>query len=276
MVHYRMATAITFDTQSLPDRAVVGLSGDGILSFLHNILTCSIENLDDGAVAYGALLSPQGKILHDMFVHRLGAVAHIDCDAGARDDLVQKLKLYRLRAKFEIVLREDLAVVVGAGVVEPRNALMGRRSIVPAGEYAAGTGYQTHRFALGIADSAEIGVGKLFPHEANFDQFGGVDFKKGCYIGQEVVSRMQHRATARSRIMPVMFENDQPADENAIRAGDTMIGEILGRSGQRGLGLLRLDRLAEAQVPLTAGSQRVRVAKPGWMMAEILIPAVAT
>jgi len=270
-----MATAIPFNVQSLPDRAVIGLSGDGILSFLHNILTCNIENLDARALAYGALLSPQGKILHDLFVHGVGNEALIDCDAAARDDLVQKLKLYRLRAKFEIVQRNDLAVVIGQGGVDPRNALMGRRGISPTGDHSAATGYQTHRFALGIADSAEIGVGKLFPHEANFDQFGGVDFKKGCYIGQEVVSRMQHRATARSRILPAMFENDQPTDENFIRAGETVIGEILGREGTRGLGLLRLDRLAEAHVPLTAGSQRVRVAKPNWMMVEILIPAVA-
>jgi folate-binding protein YgfZ len=118
---------------------------------------------------------------------------------------------------------------------------------------------------LGIADSAEIGSGKLFPHEANFDQFGGVDFNKGCYIGQEVVSRMQHRATARSRILPLMFVDDQYTNE--IRSNEILLGEVLGRRGKQALALIRLDRLAELAVPLA-----FMVVMPDWAKFEVKRP----
>lgn len=254
-----MATTMTFSPQALPDRAVIALVGDAIFPFLHNILTCNVENLAEAGLAYGALLSPQGKILHDVFVHRVGKDAMIDCALAGRDDLVQKLKLYRLRAKFEIVVRDDLGVGVGgAGAVDPRNAGLGTRGIVVSGALEPGAGYDDARYVLGIADSSEIGSGKLFPHEANFDQFGAVDFNKGCYIGQEVVSRMQHRATARSRIMPVTFTNDQPTDE--IRNGDTLLGEVLGRRGRAALALMRLDRLGETGAP-----EGMTISQPVWM-----------
>jgi folate-binding protein YgfZ len=247
--------------QTLPNRAVVSLVGDGVFPFLHNILTCNVEKMPEGGLAYGALLSPQGKILHDVFIHRLGHDAMIDCDVVGRDELIQKLKLYRLRARFEIVKRDDLSVVLGAGgALDPRNAGLGTRAIVAREEVPLGSGYEEARYAVGIADSAEIGSGKLFPHEANFDQFGGVDFKKGCYIGQEVVSRMQHRASVRSRILPVTFANDQYADE--IRSGEVLLGEVLGRHGKAALALIRLDRLAEHGAP--AG---VTVVKLDWMGA---------
>ena len=254
-----MATMQTFTPHSLPDRAVIALRGDGILVFLHNILTCKVENLIQGEMAYGALLSPQGKILHDMFVHDTKQGVLIDCDKSGRDDLINKLKLYRLRAKFEILPRDDLDVVVGAGAShDPRFAALGLRGVFPKGEFPAGGTYDDLRYQWGIADSLEIGSGKLFPHEANFDLFGGVDFNKGCYIGQEVVSRMQHRGTARSRVLPVTFENDQYTDE--IRVGDVLLGEVLGRRGSSALALVRLDRLAE--VGATPG---IAIARPEWM-----------
>ena len=254
-----MATMQSFSPHSLADRALIELRGDGILAFLHNILTCNVENLIQGEIAYGALLSPQGKILHDMFVHHAGQAVLIDCAKEGRDDLIVKLKLYRLRAKFEITTRDELEVVVGAGTAyDPRLKSLGFRGVFAQGRYSMGAAYDDARYHLGIADSSEIGSGKLFPHEANFDQFAGVDFNKGCYIGQEVVSRMQHRGTARSRILPVVFENDQPTDE--IRAGNTLVGEVLGRRGKAALALVRLDRLAE--VGATPG---ITITQPDWM-----------
>ena len=254
-----MATMQTFSPHSLANRAVIALRGDGVLAFLHNILTCNVENLNQDEIAYGALLSPQGKIMHDMFVHLAGQSVLIDCAAEGRDDLVAKLKLYRLRAKFEIVPRDDLEVVAGAGAVyDPRHKSLGLRGVFAPGIYPMGVAYDDARYQLGIADSPEIGSGKLFPHEANFDQFAGVDFNKGCYIGQEVVSRMQHRGTARSRILPVTFMNDPSTAE--IRVGDTLIGEVLGRHGKAALALIRLDRLAE--VGATPGTT---ITQPHWM-----------
>jgi len=257
-----MATLAKFNAEMLTNRAVIALKGDGVLAFLHNILTCDVENLIQGQIAYGALLSPHGKILHDIFIHHAGDVILIDGDAARRDDLMAKLKLYRLRAKFDIALRDDLEVVAGEGTAaDPRNGALGLRGIFPKGTHQPGSSYDELRYALGIADSAEIGTNKLFPHEANFDQFGAVNFQKGCYIGQEVVSRMQHRGTARSRILPVTFEAENTADE--IRVGDLLIGEVLGRRGNNALALLRLDRLAEAKaLPFT-------VHKPGWATFEV-------
>jgi len=257
-----MATPANFNAEMLTNRAVIALKGDGVLAFLHNILTCDVENLIQGQIAYGALLSPQGKILHDIFIHHAGDVILIDSDTALRDDLMAKLKLYRLRAKFDIVLRDDLEVVAGEGTAaDPRNAALGLRGIFPKGTHQPGIAYDDARYALGIADSAEIGTNKLFPHEANFDQFGAVNFQKGCYIGQEVVSRMQHRGTARSRILPVIFEAENTADE--IRVGDLLIGEVLGRRGNNALALLRLDRLAEAK------ALPFEVHKPDWATFEV-------
>ena len=254
-----MATTMTFAPEALPHRAVVALRGDGILPFLHNILTCNVESLIQGQIAYGALLSPQGKILHDVFVHHDGDVVMIDCEGTARVDLIAKLKLYRLRAKFEIAAVDDVEVVAGEGTAfDPRLAALGKRGVFLKGKHAAGVRYDDARYLAGVADSAEICSNRFFPHEANFDLLGAVDFKKGCYIGQEVVSRMQHRGTARSRIMPVVFENDQSTDE--IRVADVLIGEILGRRGKSALALVRLDRLADVgDVP------GISFGRPDWM-----------
>ncbi|HEY5363271.1 MAG TPA: folate-binding protein, partial [Aestuariivirga sp.] len=212
----------TYAIETLSNRAVIELRGVGVLSFLHNILTCSVENLIQGGLAYGALLSPQGKILHDVFIHQAAESVFLDCAVDQRDALIAKLKLYRLRAKFEIISRDDLHVVVGGeGALDIRHASLGSRMIADAAAMGEATAYNIRRFALGIADSDEIGSGKLFPHEANFDLLHAVDFAKGCYIGQEVVSRMQHRSLARSRVMALTFESDQPTDE--IRNGGILL-----------------------------------------------------
>ncbi|MDP8996505.1 MAG: folate-binding protein [Pseudomonadota bacterium] len=245
--------------EHLSNRAVIELRDDGILSFLHNVLTCTVENLIKGGLAYGALLSPQGKILHDVFIHHAAESVFLDCAVDQREAFVAKLKLYRLRAKFEIIARDDLHVEVGgAGAVDPRYAALGGRMIADGSATGEAPAYRARRFALGIADSDEIGSSKLFPHEANFDLLNAVDFKKGCYIGQEVVSRMQHRGLARSRILPVTFEYDQPADE--IRNGDVLLGEILGRNSKQALALMRLDRVAEHGMPVG-----ITLTTPDWM-----------
>src|SRR5882757_365201 len=151
-----MATITRLTPESLPNRAVIALTGDGILPFLHNILTCDVEHLNQGGLAYGALLSPQGKILHDVFIHHAGDAVLIDCEKAGRDDLVTKLKLYRLRAKFEITPRDDLEVVAGAGHhIDPRLAALGARGIFAAGTHQPAQAYDDLRYRLGIADSAE-------------------------------------------------------------------------------------------------------------------------
>lgn len=263
-----------FEGGQLPGRAVLAVSGPEAGHFLHNLLTADTEHLGDGAAVYAALLNPQGKILFDMFLLRQGEAYLIDCAAGQRADLLKRLAMYKLRAKVEVAARDDLHVSVSpdeitGGFPDPRTAAIGWRAIGPGAGLAA-AGYDEARIALGLADSAaDIGSGELFPHEANLDQLGGVSFKKGCYVGQEVVSRMEHRGTARNRILPVRLEGAAPPKGTDIRAGEKQIGTLLSSSGNGALALIRLDRLAEAQGTLLAGGVAVTVTKPSWVRYDV-------
>jgi tRNA-modifying protein YgfZ len=180
---------IQFRAGRLPDRAVVGVQGSDSGHFLHNLLTADIEHLEPGAASYAALLSPQGKILFDMMVLRTPEGFLIDCAASRAAGLVQRLGMYKLRAKVEVSLRDDLSVGVSPAEVpgsyrDPRSPDLGWRMIgTPPAEEAEG--YGAARIALGLADSeADIGSGEFFPHEANLDQLGGVSFKRAAMSGR--------------------------------------------------------------------------------------------
>ena len=200
----------------LADRAIIEITGNETLAFLQDLITADVENLKSGEAAHGGLLTPQGKILFDFFVLASEAGVLIDCAREQRDTLLQRLIIYKLRLPLGIAARDDLSVAVcwdgkpeevPEGVTcfaDPRLASLGWRLVGPASslaslESADADAYRQARYRFGLADSLEIGSGELFPHEANYDQYGSVNFKKGCYVGQEVVSRMQHRGTARSR-----------------------------------------------------------------------------
>lgn len=266
----------SFQPQILPDRAVIRVSGDGALAFLHNVLTAE---LSEPKPAYGALLTPQGKILHDVFVVPDGDVVWIDVARMQAAELLKRLHMYRLRAKLDIALDDGKAVAVSASMdlpglayVDPRLADMGRRAIFDAGSLREGSGYHAARIGVGLADSVEdIGSGAMFVHEANLDQLHGVSFTKGCYVGQEVVSRTHHRHTARNRILPVSFAGDVQHGA-AVVAGELRIGTMLSSRGGQGLALLRMDRLAEASAPLLTGDVKLSVHKPQWAKFEMLVP----
>jgi tRNA-modifying protein YgfZ len=263
-----------FSPQYLPERAVISVSGDGAVAWLDNLVTCDLSALDTRP-AYGALLTPQGKILHDMFILSRDGAILLDCARGQRDALLAKLKLYRLRAKLVIEPRDDLHVGVsleatGDCYADPRVKELRYRSI-SASRLPEGSGYHSRRMALGLADSdAEIGVETHFPHEANFDQFGGVDFRKGCYVGQEVVSRMQHRGTARNRMLPVAC-----AVTGVLMSGDQTIGSVLSSDDTRGIALVRIDRLAEANGPITVSGHAAHLSVPDWVKYNVSIPETA-
>lgn len=264
---------IDFQAGTLPGRAVISVTGPEAGHFLHNLLTADIDHLGEGQAAYAALLTPQGKILFDMIVLKAGEGYLIDCAASQRADLLKRLSMYRLRSKVEIAGRDDLAVGVSPGEIaggyrDPRAPGIGWRSMGAAAGEAQG--YDAARIAAGLADStADLGSNEIFPHEANLDQLGGVSFRRGCYVGQEVVSRMEHRGLARSRILPVMIEGPVPPKGTDIRAGDKQVGTLLSSSGQSALALIRLDRLAEATVPLLADGARVTVQKPAWAKYDV-------
>ena len=264
----------------LPDRAVLRLSGEDARSWFANLVTCDIAGLTPGEGRWGALLTPQGKILFD-FLATVDQHGHIflDTDRARAPEFAKRLGFYKLRAKVAV---EDLSSgwsvhaalpaqggtqADGVAFADPRHAGLGLRILQPlAGlaDEAAVAAYHARRIGLGIPEGGkDFVLGDTFPHEALMDMLGGVDFKKGCYVGQEVVSRMQHRGTARTRIVPVSGSGNLPAVGTEIRIGDKLAGTLGSSSGSRGLALLRLDRVDEGGV-LAAGEVTLAVEKPDW------------
>jgi folate-binding protein YgfZ len=266
----------------LIDRGVLRVAGDPARHFLHNLVTANVETLTPGHARYAALLTPQGKIIADFFVVEApaddGGGFFIDAPKALVPDLVQKLNFYKLRAKVTIEPLYALAVLAawdGIGATEygldyrdPRLPALGQRVLLPpdvATEAAADLGaelvdasdYEAHRIALGVPrGGVDFIYGDVFPHDADLDKLGGVDFKKGCFIGQEVVSRVEHRGTARNRIVPVAFDAHAAEDGVAVTAGDKTVGTMGSSAGNIGLAMLRVDRVADAMaagVPLLAG-----------------------
>lgn len=272
----------------LRDRGVVAVSGEDAQHFLHNLVTNNIERLEPGSAGYGALLTPQGKVQFDFIVLAADGQYLFDLPAGLVDNFMQRLMLHRLRAKVSIEARPDLEVVAAwetetapAGFfADPRLPALGfRRIAAPSGTTLPGTegdgaAYSQHRIALGVPEGgADFAYGDAFPHDANIDQLGGVDFAKGCYVGQEVVSRMRHRGTARRRIVRVEGERLSSGDE--IADGTLPVGTIGSAAGNRGLALVRLDRAAEAIAAgraLTAGGIAVTLTVPEWASFDLKPP----
>lgn len=269
---------------NLPDRAVIEIKGEETLAFLQDLVTADVAGLKPGQAAHGALLTPQGKILFDFFIVAVAGGVLIDCAAENAAMLAQKLTMYRLRRALDIDLAAGLAVAAVWGeadvpaldnahvFADPRNVELGSRVIAPSAVVQSisnqpAEAYQDHRYRLGIGDASEIGSGELFPHEACYDQFASVDFSKGCYVGQEVVSRMQHRGTARSRLVPVEGSADLPAPGAKVTVDDRQVGTLLGSHGSNGLALIRLDRAAKAAKAgkvLSVDGLPISMHKPAW------------
>ena len=282
----------------LPDRGVVKVSGDDARKFLNGLLTCDMAKVAPASARFAALLTPQGKIVADFIVAEApaedGGGFFLDCPRALAATLTEKLNFYKLRAKMTCEdLSDALGVMAlwgGAATTEyglcyadPRLPGLGSRIVLPphlAGEAAAdlsatlvdADAYDAHRIALGVPrGGADFIYGDAFPHEADMDQLAGVDFDKGCYVGQEVVSRVQHRASARSRVVPVVYDGPAPIGGLPVLAGEKEIGMFGSAAHGHGLALMRLDRVAEAQVtgvPLTAGGVTIRPVKPDWAQFE--------
>jgi folate-binding protein YgfZ len=267
----------------LPERSLIRVSGPDARAFLQGVITADINRLEIGAATYGALLTPQGKILFDFFLAREGPDRFlIDCALSQTDGLVKRLGFYKLRANIAIEPdgeRQASAVLEGhlpGAFKDPRPAAMGERlyqAKPPAG--GAPGAYHQRRIAFGFAEcGSDFTSGELFPHEANLDQIGGVSFEKGCFIGQEVVSRMQHRGTARSRVLPARTDGRLPAPGSDIRAGEASIGRVLSGAGENLLTLVRLDRLADSVtrgIPFTAQGIPLQIRKPAWATFEVAV-----
>jgi len=276
----------------LPDRGVVKVAGEGARDFLNGLVTTDMKALRPATGRFGALLTPQGKIIVDFLITEApsghGGGFLIDCPRALAQALADKLNIYKLRAKVGIENLSDSLGVLAAwdgqpammpdlAFADPRNGALGFRILVPeelapkvalliGAEAVDSSAYDAHRIAAGVPRGGlDFIYGDAFPHETNMDRLHGVDFDKGCYVGQEVVSRMQHRGTARTRTVRVVLDGFAPEPGTAILAGDKPVGTIGSTAGHDALALLRIDRVGDALaagLALTSGGLALRVADP--------------
>ena len=313
----------------LDDRAVIRIAGPDAATLLQNVVTLDIAGVDAKGSGYGALLTPQGKILWDFVLHRLADGYAADVRAGEAEAFAKRLTLYKLRAKVEIAVAPELGVyaawdlgssptewrrgtmrsmVEGADSsvladtssstafrgsppsshatgeeppLDPRLAALGRRWIAPVGSVAtdaAAADWHRHRIAQVVPEGGvDFVFGDAFPFDAAMDSLHGVAFDKGCFVGQEVVSRMRHRGTARRRIVAIGAEAALPEAGTDIMAGGRALGRLGSSAGGHAIGLVRLDRLRAALdegLPVRVGPVKVAVALPSWATYDW--PASAT
>lgn len=277
----------------LPSRAVLRIGGADARKFLQGLITNDIDKAQGGEAVHAGLLSPQGKILFDFFAVPAGDGLLIDVAEDKAGEFMKRLGFYRLRAAVEIAAAPSLAVAAAWGgpprlpegaivYADPRLPELGFRLLLPKATSVADLGceasseadYHAWRIGLGVPEGGrDYAFGDAFPHEALFDQLNGVDFAKGCYVGQEVVSRMEHRGTARKRFLPVAGDAPLPASGTSIEADGVPIGTLGSVSGAAGLALIRLDRAEEALAQaktLTAGGVKIALRRPAF--ARFTVP----
>ncbi|WFU26726.1 folate-binding protein [Bradyrhizobium sp. CB1717] len=274
----------------LPDRSVIKVAGEDARNFLNGLITTDVDRLKPGLGRFGALLTPQGKIIADFLITEVpaghGGGFLIDCPKALADTLATKLKFYKLRAKVTVE-NLDLGVLAAwdgqpaaqpdLAFADPRKAELGTRILIPedlkqklsdliGADLVDAADYEAHRIALGVPRGGlDFMYSDAFPHETNMDRLAGVDFDKGCYVGQEVVSRMQHRGTARTRSVKVLLDEISPEVGVSVMAGDKPVGTMGSSARGKGIALVRIDRVADALdagQPLTAGGLTLTLAEP--------------
>lgn len=277
-------------TCALSERGVLRVGGPDARSFLQGLVTNNIDLAQQDRAVYAALLTPQGKFLFDFFISADpadNAALLLDCDGARMADLVKRLTMYKLRAKVEI---EDISATQGVAVswhadgaavaatdtqrADPRLAAMGARAILPRNRLSAIDGkaaeWHRHRIGLGVGDAAaDFEPDRSFPLEVNLDLLNGIDFHKGCFVGQEVTSRTKRRGSVRKRLVPCNVEGDLPPPGTPIKAIMREVGMVFSgdRETARVLALLRLDLIKDAT--LEAGPSGLVPDIPGWMRAEV-------
>jgi len=276
----------------LPDRGVIGIAGEDARSFLQALITNTIDDVADGKAVYAALLTPQGKYLFDFFIVEAEDRLLLDCDAAKLPGLIKRLGFYKLRAKVSIEdMSSRLAVAAmwdGEAIrplqdailfADPRLATLGQRALLPrdaAKSLLAQSGahlveeqeYQRHRIRLGVGDTADFESERSFPLELNLDELNAIDFKKGCFIGQEVTSRVKRRGSVRKRLVSCHVEGNLPLPGTNISSGAREAGTVFSGDAASGivLALLRLDFL---DAPLTAGDSKLIPQPQVWLARSI-------
>jgi tRNA-modifying protein YgfZ len=266
------------------DRALIRVSGPDARGFLNNLLTQSLDHLTWPHVRYGALLTPQGKVIADMMIWAAGDDAVVlDADPSRGADLLRRLTMYKLRSPVEIADISDTRNVLvaddvfGDAELDPRLPELGWRALSSIRSPDGAAAYDSKRIALGVPDLArDADAEEVFAGEALLDELNGVDFQKGCFVGQENVSRMKRRATTRKKFCPIVFEGEAIAPMTPVLAGEAEIGTVRTGAAGRAIALIRLDRALEAAETgkmLTAGGRAVRLDPPSWLILPQRDPA---
>lgn len=291
----------------LPDRALIRVDGVDQTSFLQGLVSNDVEKVSPERAGYGAFLTPQGKFLHDFFLAVHEGALLLETEADRVQDFFKKLRMYKLRSKVELSVPDGFSVAVvfgdeacarldlpeqrgaartldgGIAFVDPRLHEIGARVILPTAETRAileglglregdADGYHRRRVGLGLPDGGrDMAVEKTVLLEAGFEELGGVDFKKGCYMGQELTARTKYRGLVKRRLMPIAIDGPLPAPGTEITLDGREAGEVrsvVGETGHAdGLAMIRLNRLDEALaagLPLMAGEATVIPRKPDW------------
>ena len=271
----------------LPHRGVIAVSGEDRVEFLQGLISNDVTKAAPAKAVWAALLTPQGRFLNDMFVVDAGfGTLLLETEREKAPALARKLGMYKLRSKVTVEDRSstmDVAVVFGPGAekhnavpgalsyVDPRLPELGVRVLTPAGQAGKMLGlpeapladYEALRLGLGVPDgSRDLPVEKALLLESGFDELNGVDWKKGCYMGQELTARTKYRGLVKKRLFPVQIEGALPAPGTTIERNGEEVGEIRSGVGNRALAMLRLEALDGT---LTAGGARIVPQKPDWM-----------
>lgn len=283
----------------LKSRGLITVAGPDRAEFLQGLISNDIVKVTQGKAIWAALLTPQGKYLHDFFVIEINDVFYIDCEGARLIDLGQRLHKYKLRANVQLDVAKSFSVAAfwgdgpvsalglpkngdvlqkesGSFYVDPRLAAAGVRAVlsetVQLGEFVAGgfeisdeKSYDYNRLELGLSDgSRDLVVEKSILLESNFDELNGVDWEKGCYMGQELTARTKYRGLVKKRLVPVTIVGPDLAPGTLIYSDGRDVGEIRSSQNGSGLALLRLETLI-GKTELTAAQSKIEPRVPKWM-----------
>ena len=260
----------------LTSRSLLTISGDEARPFLQGLVTQDVLHVGEAKAAFTALLTPQGKILFDFFLTPFGDGFLVDCCAQAAEALLKRLVMYKLRAKVSVAPASELSVAVGdmrdpvAAFADPRHAALPARAIVKRADMpAADEAYDAERIKLGVPEFGKDFSGEeVFLLDVNYDALNAVSYKKGCFVGQEVTSRMKRKGEIRKRTLIASFEGPPPEKGASLAAGDHSVGEILSARDGAALALVRIDRLQAAKdagVTLRAEGRDVQISFPAYL-----------